>query len=1676
MASDTGTSNKDGITADGTLKLAGIKTGHTVQFQIAAGSESLADGSEWLSIPADALAIANKAGTVELDALYNFLRTANGLGDTFKPDADGWKDTLNFRAVDASGTPAKSIASLTLSYDNQTPAITHVDIPTTNIKSDQTGTVRLLSTEKLVGVGATDFTLSNTQASIIGVTENKTAEGGWAYNIDIKGARFGAGTVELDFAKNAIITDIAGNSLDTASNTTLGLLEIDSAYSISVGMKTPSKVDNSSTNDGNISFENINKGSHIEFQLRAGSESFPNGSKWLSIDTLNIENRIGKTTLEELYSIIRDAYDLDETFQPDADGWKDNFNFRDVSANGQSIATVRVNITYDKQAPEISKIILPDDAILNGNTGIVRFLSTEKLLGLDAKDFILSNPKLASISGVTETKILDSGWAYDIAIKNTQQNSDELNISFASTASVTDIAGNALIISNPLLGTVDIGAGNVLTVNMASDTGTSNKDGITADGTLKLAGIKTGHTVQFQIAAGSESLTDGSEWLSIPADALAIANKAGTVELDALYNFLRTANGLGDTFKPDADGWKDTLNFRAVDAGGTPAKSIASLTLSYDNQTPAITHVDIPTTTIKSDQTGTVRLLSTEKLVGVGATDFTLSNTPASIIGVTENKTAEGGWAYNIDIKCEKFRAGTVELDFAKNAIITDIAGNSLDTASNTTLGLLEFDSTYSISVGMKTPSKVDNSSTNDGNISFENINKGSHIEFQLRLGSESFPNGSKWLSIDTLNIENRIGRTTLEELYSIIRDAYDLDETFQPDADGWKDNFNFRDVSANGQSIATVRVNITYDKQAPEISKIILPDDAILNGNTGIVRFLSTEKLLGLDAKDFILSNPKLASISGVTETKILDSGWAYDIAIKNTQQNSDELNISFASTASVTDIAGNALIISNPLLGTVDIGAGNVLTVNMASDTGTSNKDGITADGTLKLAGIKTGHTVQFQIAAGSESLVDGSKWLSIPADALSIANKAGTVELDALYNILRTTNGLGDTFKPDADGWKDTLNFRSIDAAGTPSKSTASLAFTYDNQTPAITDVELPTTAILNGQTGTIQLLSTEKLVGLDAKDFVLSNALASITGITEIKPLTPDSDWTYAVTLKGATSGNGDVDITLAKNASVTDTAGNNLDITMSTIGTVEIGAGSLLAVSLVNDTGLKNNDGITNDSTLKLDGIKADATVEFRRSNNPSYDDWYSIPEELLKITGKTGITDLTSLVDIIHNETGIWTYNDAFDFRQIDSTGKISNATTLKFTIDKIAPEITSMTPNGLEIANNATGIVHITSTEQLVGLSTGWDDRGGHWDLVLKTTGPTYEWAFNNSSNLAKISSITESEVSLDTGGEWFYDATIKASSEGSGELGLAFHALAGVTDLAGNTLNVANWDIPRVSPNGDGVEWKWEDAPVTMWIGGNNLSVRLLQDTNASYDNLTNNGKLEINGIQQGSTLEFRLKSKSESAPNGTEWLAITEDVVLKDMPPLLSIEAKGSHQSGYVDIGNLYSYLSSFENFEGFEGDPSDGSKDIWEFRQVDSAGNVAKTTASTTISYDNSPPTIFNMYMVNNEEAELNNGKIGTIRIVSTEQLWGLSPDDFVLSDPTLATITNVNNPKAKYSEDDSGWIVDVTIKAAATGEGELAISFADDGDVAQDFAGNYPDLSMWSESPFLLWIV
>lgn len=1364
LNADTGSSKKDKITYDATVKLSKLDASNTLEW-----FDSTTE--TWESV--DTLLLSS----VDANKKTALLNIADLLGEDFA------NQTLEFRQVNTTGT-ASDATSLTFTYDTTAPELIEIIPPDVDtILNKGTSVVRITSNEKLTGLDAKDFSLSSTLASIKSVKETKISDEEWAYNVTISAASKGNGDVSLMFASTAAATDIAGNAIDFSAfiETPLANFWIgnDSLLVSLVEDTGPSFVKKANkdgiTHNGEIKLDAIKPDALVEFRIKAGSASIPDGlDEWLTIDDLSMDGSSATVDLAYLYELA--GLSLDDM---PMGGWKDTFEFHQVNVETDKASMIStLAFTYDVIAPTITDSMTDADTLLNGKTTVVHLYSDEQLQGIDKADFAFSDTTLASIKSVSKGKFdtTTEQWVYDVTVLASKGSvSGATTLKLADNASITDLAGNAADASNFSEGLADFWIGKYddkLSVSLVEDTSSSavnsNKDGITYNGMIKLNGIKSDTVIEFRIKPDSASLPDGSgdEWITIDLDETGIS-----ATLDSVYLYELAGVSL-DEMPPT--GWKDTFEFHQVNQTTGKMSEATPITFTYDSVAAYIDYIEMDSgDTLPNGETTIIHLYSSEKLQGLDKNDFTLSDPSLasikSVTGALDNDLQQ--WVYDVAVSSTSEELGGITtLQLSENASVTDVAGNEFGFEGyDIPVGdvIMSFTATLDGDYGVSDQDNI----TDFAAFKFTGVIANTSIEFRLKEGSESSENGygQDWSTIPNELLDYYSDDT---DVYAYYWQLYDLiGVNYWDEVDGLEDIWEFRQVDADGQVLETAEpLTVTIDTWHPTLinSDVLEP---IQNGQTRTIQFLTEEQIFGLTKDTIQINNSALASITDIQEYQLDDGQWAYDISVKATTNGQGELILSLPPTSHATDAAGNqATLMRDDYNYAIWVGENpDAPVASLVNDAGVKG-DNITNNNQLRIYGITSTDTLEFRFKENSTiypllNEEERQDWRSVN----DIRHISGNV---ALVESVMDRQGMEYWSNEYPAGFTQAYEFRKVDAEGNISAVSDEFIFTFDRTAPEI-DVIMDNPVIPNAGSAVVRLLSTERLMSVDENAIWLEDPqhLASVVSVNEVSMA--NEQWAYDITLQVGTDGNGMVRGGLLwsnNNGEVaTDLAGNH-PYTEFTFW-----AGSNppdMTATLSYDSGESDSDNITRDVVFRLDAIDHSKTQEVRLKSGsefaPNGTDWFSIPADFFiynqGFSKSVAGSELYRLLN--NNEYLNWEtipvdgLTDIWEFRQ-QGDNTTSSVTVM---YDPIATQITELETSTSTIARGETGLLQFTSNEQLV-------------DLALNNFR-----IYDDQSDSAFVTDIQETQVSDN---EWQYAVEVTATDSGDDEL---VNILFSHGDVAGN------------------------------------------------------------------------------------------------------------------------------------------------------------------------------------------------------------------------------------------------------------------------------------------------
>ena len=398
------------------------------------------------------------------------------------------------------------------------------------------------------------------------------------------------------------------------------------------------------------------------------------------------------------------------------------------------------------------------------------------------------------------------------------------------------------------------------------------------------------------------------------------------------------------------------------------------------------------------------------------------------------------------------------------------------------------------------------------------------------------------------------------------------------------------------------------------------------------------------------------------------------------------------YTVTATATDAAGNTGAASSGLAVLVDRtapAAPAAPALAPASDSGSSDSDGITSDDTPTFNGAAG------SAAAGATILLYGSDGSTVIASTTAAGDGSWSATSSALAAGAHTVTAV------------------AVDAAGNASAASGALALVIDRSAPA-TGV---TSASFSNDTGT----SDTDLVTTAAAQTIFGSLDAGLAPGERVEvSLDNGASWSAA----NMTAGTWSLEATLAGSATlqvrVTDAAGNSgAPLARAyVLDTTAPAAASTPDLAAASDSGASDSDNITGDTTPTFTGsAEAGATVTL-------YDGATAIGTAVA--TGGAWSITSSALDQGVHSITA----------RATDAAGNQGAASSaLDVTIDTQAP---STTVTGVSFSadtgDSATDLVTRTAAQTVSGtlsapLAAGERvevsfDNGAHWDLAVAATG----------------------------------------------------------------------------------------------------------------------------------------------------------------------------------------------------------------------------------------------------------------------------------------------------------------------------------------------------------------
>ncbi|WP_334042271.1 Ig-like domain-containing protein, partial [Burkholderia ambifaria] len=1287
LTTDSGSSATDHISNVGTLNLTGVETGATVEYSIDGGhtwntSFNAVEGvndvqvrqtdvagntsdptafsfSLDTSAAAPGVALTTDSGSNVTDHITNvgtLNLTGVETGATVEYSTDGghtWNTSFNavegvndvqVRQTDIAGNTS-SPTSFNFTLDTSAAA------PGVALTTDSGS----ISTDHITNVGTLNLTGVET-----GATVEYSTDGGHTWNTSFNAVE-GVNDVQVRQ------TDIAGNTSDpTSFSFTLDTSA--AAPGVALTADSGSNATDHITNVGTLNLTGVETGATVEYstdgghtwntsfnavegvndvQVRqtdiAGNTSDPTAFNFI-LDTSAAAPGVSLTTdsggnstdhITNVGTLNLTGVETGATVEYSTDGghtWNTSFN----AVEGVNDVQVRqTDVAGNTSDPTAFHFTLDTSATAPGVA-----LTTDS--GSNATDHI-TNVGTLNVSGVETGAVVeystDGGHTWNTSF-NAVEGVNDVQVR------QTDIAGNT---SDPtsLSFTLDTSAA-APGVALTSDSGSSATDHTTNVGTLNLSGIETGATVEYSI--------DGGHTWNTSFSAVEGVNDVQVRQTDVA----------GNTSDPTS--FSFTLDTSAA------APGVALTTDSGSSSTDHITNVG--TLNLTGVETGATIEYSTDG----GHTWNTSFSTVEGVNDVQVRQTDVAGntsdpTAFSFTLDTSAAAPGV--------SLTTDSGGNSTDHITN--VGTLNL-------TGVETGATVEYS-TDGGhtwNTSFNAVEGVNGVQVRQTdiAGNTSDPTAFSF-TLDTSAAAPGVALTAdsgtsstdhITNVGTLNLTGVETGATVEYSTDGghtWSTSFNavegvndvqVRQTDVAGNTSDPTAFSFTLDTSAAAPGVALTTDSG--SGSTDHITNVGTLNLSGIE--------------TGATVQYSVDNGTHW--------------NTSFSAVEGLNnvqvrqiDVAGNTSSATS-LSFTLDTSAA-APGVALTTDSGSNVTDHITNVGTLNLAGVETGATVEYSTDGGhtwntSFNAVEGVNDVQVrqtdvagntsdptsfsftldtsaAAPGVALTTDSGTSSTDHITNVgTLNLSGLetGATVQYSIDNgahWNtsfsavegvNNVQVRQIDVAGNTSAPT-SFSFTLDTSAAA------PGVALTSDS-------------GSSATDHITNAGTLNVTGIetgaTVQYSVDNGAHWSTSF---GALDGVNNVQVRQI------DIAGNTSSATSFSF-TLDTSAAAP-GVALTTDSGSSATDHITNVGTLNLSGIENGAAVQYSIDNGAHWNTSFSAVEGLNNV-----------------------------QVRQIDVAGNTSSATSFSFTLDTsaAAPGVALSSDSGSSATDHITNV----GTLNLSGIETG--------------------------------------------------------------------------------------------------------------------------------------------------------------------------------------------------------------------------------------------------------------------------------------------------------------------------------------------------------------------------------
>lgn len=950
----------------------------------------------------------------------------------------------------------------------------------------------------------------------------------------------------------------------------------------------------------------------------------------------------------------------------------------DSDSDGETVGILSISddfgvagdfITYDNQL--LIQGYLDTDDLFGARTFSVEIDDVTYTLGLD--------PELTVTGGSGR-----QNWTLDLNSKPALADG-----TYQVVAKITDENGHFVAATQNVI--IDASAPAAPGVSLSQDTGASNSDGITSDGTVIVTGLEPDATWEY-------SVNGGASW---------------------------NAGSGSDFILPEGVYGPNQVQVRQTDVAGNTSVEGYLPSVTVDTTSPAGPNQDqVPVVAIAEAQDGVVN--AAEMADGLQV-QVTLTPDTAEGDQVQVRLTLDDGTSSTVSytLTAADVLAGQVEItvpapladgEYSVSAQIVDPAGQATGWSNAVDFTL---DATGPAGASGNDKPTLLIAEANDQIATAAELADGLQVTVILTPGTQvgdtltvSFDNGVEapltlvhtvtQADLDAAGtVELTLNAAMSNGTYTAL--AVITDAAGNPPAAS--DSLSFLvDLGTNPDADLDGNT-LTFDGFTDDTADAdgITADNRLVFNGTVDTHDLDAGRVLSveLDGRTYTLGVDPELTLSGTADPITGMVGWVLDVT--GTQL----VDANYVVVAQLT--APNGTAVSEQLAVTVDATAPNAPTLALAEDTGHDNSDGITTNPQVNVSGLE-------QDASWEYSTNGGTSW--IPGSGNSFVLSEGNYAAGDI--LVRQTDVAGNI---SLEGSMDPVHIDLTSPGGTsgndrPTLSSPDISANWVNQAAMADGLQVevgltPGTAVGDKVELTLQLsgTGTPLVVAYVVQQADIDNGrLATIT-VTD-----PLADGAYSVT------------------ARIVDEAGSTTQNSLPLAFGLDTSLPTAPGAELLNDTGTNDSDGVTTDGTVVVSSIEPGATWEYSTDGG---DNW----------TPGDSLTNSFVLSEDVYEAGDV-------QVRQTDAAGNNSPATSLPaITVDRTSPGGSGSTDapvlNIPEAADGELSPAEITDgISANITLTSG--TQAGDWVTLTLTQAGNTPVTFTHQVSAADLSGTAPHSISI--------------------------------------------------------------------------------------------------------------------------------------------------------------------------------------------------------------------------------------------------------------------------------------------------------------------------------------